>query len=77
MTLGNPFPEKCNGQLQDCPGMYLLEALAVSAGQPTTRELLSRVGKAPVLPSFAAQVYQHNNSWRTMRDAAALDPCMN
>ncbi|KAK9844735.1 hypothetical protein WJX74_006153 [Apatococcus lobatus] len=62
---------------QDCPGMYLLEALAVNAGQPTTREVLSRVGNAPVLATFAAQVYQNSNSWQTMRAAAAVDPRMN
>ncbi|KAK9845145.1 hypothetical protein WJX84_004328 [Apatococcus fuscideae] len=62
---------------QDCPGLYLLEALAVEAGQPTTRELLSSVGNAPVLQVFAPRAYQADNSWQSMKDAAAVDPRMN
>ncbi|KAK9852850.1 hypothetical protein WJX84_000429 [Apatococcus fuscideae] len=62
---------------QDCPGLYLLEALAVEAGQPTTRELLSSVGNAPVLQAFAPHAYQAADSWQSMKHAAAIDTRMN
>ncbi len=62
--------------LQDCPGLYVLEALAVQAGLPTTCEVLQRVGAAPILTAFAPRKYQVPKSW-DMKDAAAVDPRMN
>ncbi|KAK9840719.1 hypothetical protein WJX84_003301 [Apatococcus fuscideae] len=62
---------------QDCPGLYLLEALAIDAGKRSTADLLSSVGSAPVLATFAPRMYQSADSWRVMRDAASVDPRMN
>ena len=65
-----------NASLQDCPAMYLLEALAVDAGLPTTQQLLQNVGNAPVLASFAPRIYQGDNCWE-LKNSAAVDPLMN
>lgn len=63
--------------LQDCPGLYLLEALAVNAGKRPTAELLRDVGNAPVLATFAPRAYQSADSWQVLKHAAAVDPRMN